>query len=341
MDSIAGKLEGGESVVTQLIMGAGKTSVVAPLLALLMASPTCLNLQCMPHALLEMGRNVMREKFSAIVRRPVFTFNFNRFSKIDAALYQKIRKAREMRAIVIASPTAIKSFMLKHVEFMRHLEHEKNSTVKKGGFFRNFGLGAAQAMFNRKFNEVDATEVYYLKQTLEIFRTGILVIDEVDLVLHPLRSELNWPLGHKEVRAATVRSEIRRGKGARRSKLVANTVCSSQPLDFTKSRTLGPGVRWDAQWHLFDAFFSTKEDMTVEFKDSMQAINTLKRIKGTIEEGLRGKYLQGSPHLVLLSHSFYNRKVRVCERDLKRTRVNCEYPGESIHTSLSLSLSRR
>ena len=62
VDSIAGKLEGGESVVTQLIMGAGKTSVVAPLLALLMASPTCLNLQCMPHALLEMGRNVMREK---------------------------------------------------------------------------------------------------------------------------------------------------------------------------------------------------------------------------------------------------------------------------------------
>ena len=184
-----------------------------------------------------------------------------------------------MRAVVIASPTAIKSFMLKHVEFMRHLEHEKNSTIKKGGFFRNFGLGAAQAMFNRKFNEVDATEVYYLQQTLEIFQTGILVIDEVDLVLNPLKSELNWPLGHKE------------------------------PLDFTKSRTLGPGIRWDTQWHLLDAFFSTKEDMTVEFKDSMQAINTLKRIKGTIEEGLREKFLQASPHLVLLSHSFYTRKL--------------------------------
>ena len=30
-----------------------------------------------------------------------------------------------------------------------------------------------------------------------LFRAGTLVLDEVDLILHPLKSELNWPLGVK------------------------------------------------------------------------------------------------------------------------------------------------
>lgn len=33
---------------------------------------------------------------------------------------------------------------------------------------------------------------------LRIFRDGALLLDEVDLILHPLKSELNWPLGAKE-----------------------------------------------------------------------------------------------------------------------------------------------
>ena len=34
-------------------------------------------------------------------------------------------------------------------------------------------------------------------QLLELWRHSVAVIDEVDIVLHPLRSELNWPLGDK------------------------------------------------------------------------------------------------------------------------------------------------
>ena len=29
------------------------------------------------------------------------------------------------------------------------------------------------------------------------FRAATLILDEVDLILHPLKSELNWPLGVK------------------------------------------------------------------------------------------------------------------------------------------------
>lgn len=30
---------------------------------------------------------------------------------------------------------------------------------------------------------------------LDVFSSAVLLLDEVDLVLHPLKSELNWPLG--------------------------------------------------------------------------------------------------------------------------------------------------
>ena len=34
-------------------------------------------------------------------------------------------------------------------------------------------------------------------QLQQVWRRAVAVIDEVDVVLHPLRSELNWPLGDK------------------------------------------------------------------------------------------------------------------------------------------------
>ena len=41
---------------------------------------------------------------------------------------------------------------------------------------------------------------------LGLFKRGVLVLDEVDLLLHPLRSELNWPLGGKVPPAAAAAS---------------------------------------------------------------------------------------------------------------------------------------
>ena len=150
-------------------------------------TPSTLTMQVVPHALLEMSRSVLREKFSAVVRKPVFTFYFDRFMNIDAALFQKLKKAREMRAIVIASPTSIKSFMLKFVEMMRHLEHEKNSAEKKGGgIMRTLGFVAQTMNLASRYNEVDAGEAYFCNKVLEIFRTGVMMLDEVDLLLHPL-----------------------------------------------------------------------------------------------------------------------------------------------------------
>ena len=50
------------------------------------------------------------------------------------------------------------------------------------------------------------------EKIFEIMRTSVEIMDEVDIILHPLKSELNWPLGTKD------------------------------PLDFTQART-GHGLR--------------------------------------------------------------------------------------------------
>jgi len=57
-----------------------------------------------------------------------------------------------------------------------------------------------------------------LASILQLWQRGSLILDEVDLLLHPLRSELNFPVGQKE------------------------------PLDLAPDR-------WDCAIHLLDAIF--------------------------------------------------------------------------------------
>jgi hypothetical protein len=64
------------STAHQLIMGSGKTTVIAPLLGLLMADGKRLVTQVVPGSLLEFSRQILRERFSAVVRKPVYTFTF-------------------------------------------------------------------------------------------------------------------------------------------------------------------------------------------------------------------------------------------------------------------------
>ena len=35
-------------------------------------------------------------------------------------------------------------------------------------------------------------------RVLELFKSGILIVDEIDEVLHPLKSELHWPMGQRQ-----------------------------------------------------------------------------------------------------------------------------------------------
>eukprot|EP00957_Ditylum_brightwellii_P117625 8971572-Ditylum_brightwellii.AAC.1 len=208
-----------------------------------------------------MSRSVMREKFAAVVRKPVFTFNFDRGTRVTRDLYMKLCKARDSKAIMCATPTSVKSFMLKFIEMMRHLEHSKTGNKKKGGFFQGFNLSSLARRFRDRSVvtelHVNPEDVYYCTEILKLFRTGVLLLDEVDLILHPLKSELNWPIGQKE------------------------------PIDYSRSERLGIGIRWQIQWHLIDAiFYATEKKMSVNFGDSREALVILEGISDVINRGI-------------------------------------------------------
>lgn len=281
-------LRNNRSMCHQMIMGAGKTTVVTPLLALMLADGKSLVTQVVPHALLDFSRGVMREKFAAVVRKPVFTFNFNRGTPITRDLYLKLCKARDSKAVICATPTSVKSFMLKFVEMMKVLEEKKFGTArrkaKNNGMFSAFSLSAIARRFRDQVEimeaDVEPQEVYYCAEILKLFRTGVLLLDEVDLLLHPLKSELNWPMGYKD------------------------------PIDYSRSK-LGLGLRWDLFWHMLDGiFYTSTEKMSVEFKDSREAITLLQNISSVIKRGVAEKHMQHTPHLVLLNRGFYQKELK-------------------------------
>ena len=84
---------------------AGKTTVVAPLLALLLGNHQTLVMQVVPPALLEFSRSVMRQRFSSILQKPVYTFNFDRFTAASPELLSKILQAPFLLYLNMAVPT--------------------------------------------------------------------------------------------------------------------------------------------------------------------------------------------------------------------------------------------
>ena len=276
-----------QSMCHQMIMGAGKTTVVTPLLALMLADGKSLVTQVVPHALLDFSRGVMREKFAAVVRKPIFTFHFDRSTPITKDLYLKLCKARDSRAVICATPTSVKSFMLKFVEMNKILEEAKfkrSARSDNNGFFASFSLSAIARRFRDQSviveTNVNPEDVYYCAEILKLFKSGVLLLDEVDLLLHPLKSELNWPIGFKD------------------------------PIDYSRSR-LGIGLRWDIQWHLLDAvFYHQKKKMSVPFHDSREALTILEQISSVIQIGIANKFMQHTPHLVLLNRPFYHKELK-------------------------------
>lgn len=117
----AGAAQKSQSSVRQMIMGAGKTTVIAPLLALMLADGQSLVTNVVPSSLLEQTLGIMRGAFSSLIQKRCYTLQFDRMSESSsslealAALVRKMERARRSRSIVCSTPEAIKSVMLKYV----------------------------------------------------------------------------------------------------------------------------------------------------------------------------------------------------------------------------------
>jgi len=100
-----GHIKEGSSKVKQMIMGAGKTTVVAPLLALMLADSKSLVLSVVPKALLEMSRTQMRETFANIIPKRIYTFKFERATEVTPGMRLTLENAARNRGIVVATPS--------------------------------------------------------------------------------------------------------------------------------------------------------------------------------------------------------------------------------------------
>ena len=144
----------GDSRVQQMIMGAGKTTVVGPLLALIFADGQRSVTQVVPGSLLEMSRSVMRAAFSAVMKKSVYTFSFNRRTKTTPVLYDKLVRARQKRAVVCSTPTAVKSFVIKLVEMLHNLDYASRCGRQVHHSHRSYNLVGADRLCQSTWGRV-------------------------------------------------------------------------------------------------------------------------------------------------------------------------------------------
>ena len=250
-------------IVRQMIMGAGKTTVVGPLLCLMLADGVRKSLTTivMPAALIEFSRSVLRRTFSSIITKRIFTLHFDRNDVLDPKLEKKLTAARDMAAIVVSTPSSVRSIMLKFVEILTDLG-DPASRASKAHLRRQVRSGV---------------------NIMALWREGACLMDEVDVVLHPLKSELNFPIGAKE------------------------------RLDFY-------GDRWELPMHMMEAIFacssaiqhmelaSTRNVTSVD--PSMEGDMILSRLQNEVEKAFKERFMQKNPHVVLLNEEFYHERVK-------------------------------
>ena len=122
----------------QMLMGEGKTTMICPLLGFMLANQETLVVQVVPQSLLEFSRGCLRRAFAGVVRRSVVTLKFDRFTPLTPAPLYALRKARRSQALVVTTPTALKSLVLKFLETAHLLDQSyvarvEGAAVRGGG----------------------------------------------------------------------------------------------------------------------------------------------------------------------------------------------------------------
>lgn len=306
------ELKQGRSRVQQMIMGQGKTSIVAPLLTLMLADGKQLVTQVMPTALVEQTRAVLRRCFAVVIVKHVFTLQFDRSCGDEAtsraweveALVSKLESAVADRAVVIAAPECLKSLFLKYIEQLHLLESTSVPVASiQDVRHRTMETRARERQLGR------ARLIDTIAPILKLWRDGVLLMDEVDVLLHPLRSELNFPIGEKE---AIDLSGPRWTLPIHLLDLIAChpssfTFSGSKerelPLlfaerDYTQQRTQRLEKRKRARrWAAVEE--EEEENLSKRYRDVVEQFYVVLR------RGVKQHALQREPHVVLLDSSFY------------------------------------
>ena len=92
--------------------GRWKTTVVGPLLSLILANGYSLISEVVPHALLEFSRSTLKGDFLVSSAKVFIHLNLYRSDRPTVRLYNKLKTVISSKSVG-ATPTAIKSFQLK------------------------------------------------------------------------------------------------------------------------------------------------------------------------------------------------------------------------------------
>eukprot|EP00930_Biecheleria_cincta_P042954 TRINITY_DN29551_c0_g1_i1.p1 TRINITY_DN29551_c0_g1~~TRINITY_DN29551_c0_g1_i1.p1 ORF type:complete len:4122 (-),score=701.34 TRINITY_DN29551_c0_g1_i1:256-12621(-) len=335
LQAFLSKVQAGLSVCQQMIMGEGKTTVIAPLLVLLLADSEKLVCACTPPALLGMSRAVMAERFSSpVLPRPVLTFSFHRQMTVTSSLVAKLNAARRGRAAVLAAPASIKSVLLRRLELMLELTdmqkaHGNTQTQsdldKQNSWLRFPSWLSLKATSSKECDTAvqisnKATEICLCGEVMKLFHGGVMMLDEVDLLLDPLRSELNWPLGRRYPLDLSGPGGVS-GKGTSRQ---------------------NRSVRYTLPFNLLDAVFAAATGCpeiapTATRRDAQIALGALAE---AIKIGRRELKVQVTPHFVLLSREFYMEAMLPHLADWAAVLVEEHLEGRLAFTDLKSVLRR-
>ena len=135
------------------------------------------------------------------------------------------------KATIIASPTTLKSLLLKFVSLLNAADDSRRATAESvmtaaaQGTLGTFVSGIKKAVVGRvpdeaeerrKQSQLSETEFYKTFEMLtcacrilELIHNGVMLMDEVDMILNPLKSELRWPLGQKQALDLTLPVEYK------------------------------------------------------------------------------------------------------------------------------------
>jgi len=142
--------------------------------------------------------------------RQVLTFDFERKMGDDpdslAKLWSKLDEARARKSIVCTTAEALKSMFLKYLDLMYSLanasdvilavevDKQGHSSGRRGRNKRAMSSKTLEQAKLLKRRQRSACIIARIMRMWGAEEKGILLMDEVDLLLHPLRSELNFPV---------------------------------------------------------------------------------------------------------------------------------------------------
>ena len=296
----------GKSRCRQMIMGGGKSSVIAPLLGLLLADGERLVMMVVPDQLLDMSVNVTRGAYGPSIATQVFVFGFERSSGTEMlkSLRRQRRRlsmARSMAGIVCATPGAVKSLFLSYIDRLQQEVRAPRLVLLSRSVIEKHAKAVGCTLKGSTLDALDpigkamsarAAEAELLRDILCTFKSSVALVDEVDWVLHPLKSELNFPIGARKplqlTRAPTEEGKEDDGEG-------------------TENKGNGRR-RWTLPIELLDGIFAALGDFNSRV--TSKARDTIEKLKQVVQTGADACRVTLSPHFVLLQKSFYESAMK-------------------------------